>query len=1095
MKLTALLLMTAFLQVSAKGNAQIISISQHNTTLEKVFKEIHRKTGFQFFYQDELLLQSKRFDINVKNASLEKVLETCFKDQPLNFTIIEKAITIKRKEIVKVLNVPIVAVPILVKGMVKDEKGNPLAGVSVLIVGEKKGVRTDEAGNFSITTQENSVLSFSFVGFKTKTVSVKGKLNIDITLTSEVSALNEVIVVGYGTQKKVNLTGSISGISSSELEDRPITQASQALAGLVSGVEVSQGSGRPGNDGSTITIRGMGTFSAAGNSPLILVDGLASSINDVDPNNIKSISILKDAASSSIYGTRAANGVILIETKRGQKGKLQIGYNNYVGWQKVTALPQFLSSAQYATLTNEANVNQGGSKIYTDAEITKFQSGSDPDNYPNVPHLKNLVNSGSGLQTNHNLSFTGGDAKNTYLFSMGYLHQDGIVAKNNYDKYNFLLNFDSKIKDNLTLKVNLSGNTAGTNEPRQSSGEMTSMIGYAVREGPVYAGKKSDGTYGYQDNYSPEAWMDSKSFVNRKNKYFLGGTELLWELFKGFTLSGKAGYNYTNYSNTSYASDFIFDANKTVGPNNLTASSGDNSLLTLQSLARYTQKMGKHDFSVLAGYSQEQYKENWISGYRQNFPNNSLYTLNAGSSTGMSVSGSGSEWALRSYFGRLNYSFNNKYLFEANARYDGTSRFPSKGRWGLFPSVSAGWRISEEPFIKEKFSWINEMKLRASWGKLGNQNIGNYPYQNVLSLGQNYPIGGVLASGASVTTLSNADITWEKTRVTDIGLDLSILKSKLSLVFDYFDKATSDILYNISVSQVLGLSPSAVNAGAVKNTGYEILLNYQTSIGKVKIGVIPNFSYVKNKVTKLASGLQQDIGQGLFVGQPLGAIYGYVADGLFVNAADVAKYPTQPYSAEPGFVRYKDISGPNGVPDGKVDATYDRTVIGSTFPKYSYGITLTADYKGFDFLVLLQGLGGYEKQMGSYMAFAFYNAGQIQQWQADNRWTTANPNPNALYPKLTSLNMGSGTIQTSTFWNRNASFLRMKNLQVGYSFSNSAIQKLKINKLRIFFSGQNLFSLNHFYKGWDPEMYQATGDSPNFYPITSVYTFGLNLKF
>ncbi|HEX6430048.1 MAG TPA: SusC/RagA family TonB-linked outer membrane protein, partial [Niastella sp.] len=768
-------------------------------------------------------------------------------------------------------------------------------------------------------------------------ISIAGLTDVRVSLKQVNTILSDVVVVGYGTQKKVNLTGSVSSISSADIESRPLTQTSQALAGLASGVTVSQGSGRPGNDGAGINIRGLGTFSSAGNSPLILIDGLASSINDVDPNNIKSISILKDAASASIYGTRAANGVILIETKRGQKGKLQINYNNYLGWQKATELPAFLESAGYAEMRNEANANMGQGKTYSDEDIEKFRTGSDPDKFPNVPHLKNLLNSGSGFQNNHSLSFTGGDGKNAYLFSVGYLHQDGIVAKNDYDKYNFLLNFDSKIKNNLTLKVNLSGNSAVTDEPRQYDGEMTSMIGFAVREGPIFAGKKSDGTYGYQDNFSPEAWLDSKSFVKRKSKYFLGGAELAWEIIPGLTLSGKAGYNYTNYNDNSYAASFVFDQFKTVGPSNLTVYTGDNALLTLQSLAQYTKTIQQHRFTVLAGYSQEQYREDWTRSFRDKFPNNSLFELNAGSSANMQAYGSASEWALRSYFGRLNYSFNDKYLFEANARYDGTSRFPGDGRWGLFPSFSAGWRVSEESFIKDNLTWITNLKLRASWGELGNQNIGNYPYQNILSLGQNYTFGGSLVSGARLTTLANPDITWETTRITDVGVDMDILNGKLGLVFDYFNKVTSGILYNISVAQVLGLGTSEVNAGEVKNTGFEVLLNYQTSIGKLKLGIIPNFSYVQNKVSKLGNNLNQDIGKNLFVGQRLNAIYGYEADGLFISQDDIAKYPTQPYSAQPGFVRYKDISGPNGTPDGKVDATYDRTVIGSTFPKYSYG--------------------------------------------------------------------------------------------------------------------------------------------------------------
>lgn len=1078
-----------------------VTISVENMEIGKLISKVQKQTGVQFLYSSNTLDAWRKISCAVKNEKLGQFIEKTLKPLGIGYRIVGEQILLFSEipdYFPKAEESPSIFIPInkIIKGKVTDEKGEALSGATVLLKGTSKMTTTSADGSFSIEVPDDAkTLVVSYTGMEDQEISISGLTDVQVRLKQVNTTLSDVVVVGYGTQKKVNLTGSVSSISAADIESRPLTQTSQALAGLVSGVTVSQGSGRPGNDGAGINIRGLGTFSGAGTSPLILIDGLASSINDVDPNNIKSISILKDAASASIYGTRAANGVILIETKRGQKGKLQVSYNNYLGWQKATDLPAFLESAGYAAMRNEANANVGQGKTYSDEEIEKFRTGSDPDKYPNVPHLKNLLNSGSGFQSNHSLSFTGGDAKNAYLFSVGYLHQDGIVAKNDYNKYNFLLNFDSKIKDNLTLKVNLSGNSAVTDEPRQYDGEMMSMIGFAVREGPIYAGKKSDGTYGYQDNYSPEAWLDSKSFVKRKSKYFLGGAELAWEIIPGLTVSGKAGYNYNNSNDDSYAASFVFDQYKTVGPSNLTVSTTENALLTLQSLAQYTKTIQKHRIHVLAGFSQEQYREDWTNSYRDDFPNNSLFELNAGSSSNMQSSGSGSEWALRSFFGRLNYSFNDKYLFEANARYDGTSRFPANGRWGMFPSFSAGWRISEETFIKDNLTWINNLKLRASWGELGNQNIGNYPYQNILSLGQNYTFGGSLVSGARLTTLANPDITWETTRITDVGVDMDIFNGKLGLVIDYFNKVTSGILYNISVSQVLGLSTSEVNAGEVKNTGFEILLKYKTSVGKLNIGIIPNFSYVQNKVTKLGNNLNQDVGKNLFVGQPLNAIYGYEADGLFINQDDIAKYPTQPYSAEPGFVRYKDIGGPNGVPDGKVDATYDRTVIGSTNPKYSYGATITADYNGFDFSVLLHGLAGFEKQMGSYQAFAFYNGGQIQQWQADNRWTEANPDPNAEYIKLSSLNQGSGTIQTSTFWNRNANFIRVKNLQIGYSLSNKLVQKIKLNRLRVFFSGQNLFSLNHFYKGWDPEMSQSTGDNSPFYPITRVFTFGVNARF
>ncbi len=1071
-----------------------IDINTTQVKLETFLKKLERKSGVKFIYFKNILNDATQISVDLKDEKLEDILNLLRKSHHIDYELVSDRIILSRSLESRANRADVKAV--IVRGKVVDATGKPMPGVGVKFKNTSIATSTDADGAYSLSIPEyTGILEFSFIGFTTKEINIAGKSVINVELLEENQKLNEVVVVGYGTQKKVNLTGSVASISSAEIENRPITQASQALAGLASGVSVAQGSGRPGNDGPSINIRGLGTFSDAGNSPLILVDGLASSLNDVDPNNIKSISILKDAASASIYGTRAANGVILIETKRGRQGKLEVNYNNYVGWQKVTELPDFLESADYARLRNEANANVNQAAAYTPEQIEKFANGSDPDNFPNVPHLKNLLNSGSGFQTNHNLGFTGGDEKTSYLFSLGYLKQDGVVRENTYDKYNFLLNLDSKIKDKLTLNVNLAGNASRTIEPRQNDGDMMGIIRFAVRQGPIFAGKKSDGTYGFQDNYSPEAWLASESFSNYKNKFLLAGAELVWKPFSGFSLSGKAGYNYNNFKNVAYASDFIFSPTKTVGPNNLRSRNGDNSIVTLQSLAQYAKTLGKHDLNFLVGVSQEQFREDWVEGYRQNFPSNLLYTLNAGSSTGMQSFGSASEWALQSVFGRINYAFNNRYLVEVNARYDGTSRFPSKGRWGLFPSVSAGWRISEESFIKDNFAWIDNLKFRASYGELGNQNIGNYPFQNTLSLGQNYSFGGVVASGAAVTTLANSDITWETTKVADIGLDLNIFKGKLGLVVDYFSKRTSDILYQISASQVLGLNPAEVNAAEVKNTGFELQLNYQANIGQVKLGIVPNFSYVKNKVVKIAGGVQQDIGRGRFVGQSFNNIYGFIADGLFVDAADVAAYPAQPYAAAPGFVKYKDISGPEGVPDGKVDANFDRTIIGSRIPKYAYGTTLNLDYKGFDLSLLLQGLAGFQRQMGSYQAFAFYNGGQIQKWQADNRWTTENPNPNATYPKLASLNQGSGTIQTSTFWNRDAGFLRLKNIQLGYSFAGKLLEKISVDRLRLFVSGQNLFSWNKYYQGWDPEMSQNTGDNSPFYPITSVYTFGLNVKF
>jgi len=973
---------------------------------------------------------------------------------------------------------------VTVTGRVTDGKGGGLAGVAVKLKGTNVGTVTNNNGTYALNIPDyNGILIFSFIGFTTREIPLNGQKIVDVELIEESRSLNDVIVVGYGVQKKVNLTGSVGTINSKDLDNRPITTSSQALTGLVTGVQVSQSSGRPGGDGAGITIRGAGSFNA-GRNPLILQDGLAvSSLDDIDPDNIKSVSVLKDAAAAAIYGSRAANGVILVETKRGIPGRLQVTYNNYFGWQKLTEIPHFVNSWTYAQLTGQDA-----------ATVAKYQSGTDPDNYPNVFHLKDLLTSGSGFQTNHNISFAGGDTKTSYLFSTGYRDEDGITAKTGYKSYNFLLNVDSKLRENLALKINLSGFAKAADQPVQSGGGgIESIIGYAIREPNTFAGKKSDGTFGYQNSYSPEGWLNSLSFNNFLQKNFLGGLGLSWDIIPGLSLSGNAGYRYYNNNATTYVADVQFDPVTYYGPNSLLRQNYDGNTVTLNALLKYSKAIEKHTFTVLAGYQQEtNFDENFYAS-RDKFSNNLLYQLDAGAATNPQNGGNASEWALQSFFGRINYDFDGKYLFEVDARYDGSSRFASKNRFGFFPAFSVGWRISEESFVKDNFTWIDQLKIRASYGSLGNQNINNnYPYQNNISLGQNYNFGGSLAPGASSIALANPQLKWETTTTGDIGLDFDLFKDRLSGTVEVYHKNTKDILYVVPVSSTLGLSPPYVNAGAVTNKGIEASVKYNIAVGKFNMSFAPNFSYNINKVTKITGDLQQDIGSGLFVGKSISPIYGYVADGLFRDAADVAGYPTQPIAGEPGVIRFKDISGPNGVPDGKVDATYDRQVIGNSQPKFSYGLTFNASYHGFDLSVLLAGLGGYQRLLQQYQAFAYFNGGNIQQWQVDNAWTEANPNPNAKYPKITNLSQGSENVQPSTYFVRDASFLKMKNAQIGYSFSSEVLKNLHISKLRVFVGGQNLFTTSHFYPGWDPE---ANVGAINYYPITSIYTFGLNVKF
>lgn len=990
----------------------------------------------------------------------------------------------------------------IVKGTVIDGSGEPLVGVSVLVKGTTTGVVSGLDGTFSISVRNGEILVFSYVGYIKQEQLVGKEKNLKIVLQEDAKSLEEVVVVGYGTQKKVNLTGAVSSITAEELINKPVMSTAQALAGLAPGLSVVSNSGRPGA-GASVKIRGTGTFSSAGTDPLVLIDGLSGSLDDVDPNDIQSISFLKDAASASIYGNRAANGVILIETKKGTQGKTSVTYNASFGWQTATELPDFLSSWEYAEYYNMAMSNMGLAEAYSAEQIQKYKDGSDPDNYPNVNHLKWLLETGSGFQHQHNISVRGGNAKTNYNLSIGYRNQNGLTGRTSNERMTALFSLQSQLSDALQLSLNINAYNNKYNAP-YGSGSIDQIIGYSVREPANIAGKKSDGTYGHQDNYAPEAWMDSESFVENISRNISASGQLKWFTpVKGLSLSGKAGVNYwTKYDKTFFA-ETRFDDSMTVGPASLNIWTANNTYTTLEALVNYEKQIQKNNIKVLAGSSVEQASNRSLDGYRNTFPNNFLYQLGAGDAS-TATNGSGlDEYALVSFFGRVNYSFDDRYLLEGNVRYDGSSRFAKDNRWGFFPSVSAGWRISEEDFWKN--SKISEsfdnLKLRVSYGVLGNQNIGVYPYQQTYDLGHNYVFGNpaTLIPGTYVSSYKNQNITWEKTAITNVGLDFGLFNGALNGSVEYFYKYTSDILAAVEVTNIMGRSVGESNVGAVSNKGIEVNLTYNGRIGRdFRFSITPNFTWVKNAVEELANGATEEINNNRIVGQPIGIIYGYQTDGLFVDQAEIDAAPEQlvgKSDLKPGYVKYKDISGPDGVPDGKVDAQYDRTVLGSTTPKFYYGLNLTASYKGFDFSALLQGLGGYDRLIGSYMAYAFYNGGNIQRWQAENCWTESNPNKWAEYPRLETLNMNNPNLQTSDYWMRNASFLRIKNVQIGYTLPRQWTEKIGMENVRLYVSGQNLYNFNKFYKGWDPENEIGTGDAPSYYPITAIYSFGFNIKF
>mgnify|MGYP000463558632 CR=1 FL=1 len=587
-----------------------------------------------------------------------------------------------------------------VNGLITDSSGEPLIGVSIQVKGTTHGTISDLDGKFMLLAKTGDILRISYVGYTPQEITLTGNQQLRIIMEEDTKRLEEVVVVGYGTQKKVNLTGSVSSITADELANKPVMSTAQALAGLAPGLSVLQTSGRPGT-GATVKIRGTGTFSNAGTDPLVLIDGLSGSIDDVDPNDIQSISFLKDAASASIYGNRAANGVILIETKKGVQGKTTISYSNSFGWQRPTELPDFLPSWEYAEYYNMAMHNMGRQDAYLPEQIQKFRDGSDPDNYPNVNHLKWLLESGSGFQHQHNISIQGGNATTSYNLSVGYRNQEGMTARTSNERMTALFSMKSEIAKGLTLNLNINAYNNKYNAPNGEPQSIDGMIGYTVRQGPIYAGKKTDGSFGYQDNYSPEAWLASESFIQNINRNISASGQLKWDTpVEGLSLIGKAGVNYWTKYDKAYRADTYFDETKTVGPATLNVWTANNTYTTFEALATYEKQIKNHSFKLLAGTSVEQSANRGLEGYRNTFPNNYLYELGSGDKSTATNNSSLEEYALLSFFGRINYSFKDRYLLEANLRYDGSSRFADGHRWGLFPSVSAGWRVSEEDFWK-----------------------------------------------------------------------------------------------------------------------------------------------------------------------------------------------------------------------------------------------------------------------------------------------------------------------------------------------------------------------------------------------------------
>ncbi len=1113
--LTVILLLGLF---SNKVVAQV-NVKIDRLPLKEALVEVEKQSGYSFFYSNMLPNQDAVVSVRATGSSIESVMDELLKGLGIKYevkpdkqiTLTEKTLTPKETSSTRPVKV--------VSGTVVDASGLPVIGAGVLIEGTSTGAVTDENGKYSIEVPSgDSILEFSCMGYQTLKVSLDGRRVIDVTLREDTQFLDEVVVVGYGTQKKVNLTGSVSMVDSDEISARPISSVSSGLQGLLPGVTVVNPNGQPGESNTTIRVRGIGTIGNA--NPLILIDGVEGDISAINPEDIESVSVLKDAASASIYGSRAANGVLLVTTKKVNKAsdsKARVSLGAYFGLQTPTRLPQMCDAIEFMTLDNEARQNVGTSPAWTEDQFAKVRDNTDPNFFANTDWLSQVLNK-FAPQQNYNVTLSGSLGSSGYMLSYRYFDQKGLTvgSSTGEKRHNVRFKMDTKLLDRVTLSSNLSYTSRKVTSPVNSLTSGGGAIYTAMRIAPNAPVKYTDGTWAYGGgNTNPVAVLnDGGRSVTSTDEFSL--LEVLKvDILKGWDVS--ATYNLTSsnglreilkktitFNNPEDGSSYVY-----AQPNTLKNIDIRNLQQTFILQTNFDFTFGKHNLSGVVGMSQEWYKGTSFSASRNNLITEQDPALNLGDASTMSNDASSSRWALRSGFGRISYNYDERYLLEANLRYDLSSRFHKSNRGGWFPSVSAGWRLSEERWMQFAKPVFDNIKIRASWGMLGNQYVGSseYPYLSVLKSFNSEVslIGANATTGYAQSTLANPNLSWEQIKMFDVGLDLAMLGNRLTFSFDWYDKDTEGILLQLNYPAQIGAKPSEQNAGKVNNKGWEIDLGWREQRGDFFYGIGFNLSDVKNKIVDLAGNAPDLSGYQIrMVGYPIDAFYGYVADGLMSpedfkisdpvnNNYSLPKIPViLGNDYQPGDIKYKDISGPDGVPDGRITPEYDKVVLGSNIPRYTYSIRGDFGWKGIDFSFVIQGVGKCDGYLEGSARHAFQDmAAYPQKVHLDRYNVVTNPNLNASYPRLT-YNTSFNQSTFSTYWMEDASYMRLKNIQLGYTFPEKWMKKARIDKLRIYLSADNLFTVSKYFYAYDPETPVSKG---GYYPQVKTFVIGLNLNF
>ncbi|SKB91218.1 TonB-linked outer membrane protein, SusC/RagA family [Sphingobacterium nematocida] len=1134
MKLIILLTIVSCFQVSAHSFSQTITLTTKNMPLEKALIAIGKQSNHYFFYKYNELKDAAPVSLELRNVTLDEALKASFKGQGFTYTIDNKTIVVNKVGITPRTTTPVQ--PAEIKGSVLDEQGKPLQGASVKIKGTNLGAVTDARGLFSIATDQTKItLLVSYTGYQIREVVVVDRTNVIVSLREENQNLNEVVVVGYGVQQRKDVTGSISSMNSEKIKNQVVVSLDNAMAGQMAGVQVSQATGAPGG-GSSVRIRGAGSLSA-GNDPLYVIDGFPitndfnqsnNPLNTINPSDIDNIQVLKDASATAIYGSRGSNGVVIITTKSGKSGVSRIDLSINSGVQEVEKYLELLNAREYALYINEARnnawVNSGPGRSASDPNSVRTNNVM--YQLPEMTNNPDALGEGtdwqreifrSAMMHNYQLNFSGGNEKTKYFLSGGYLDQEGIILNSDLKRFSFRVNVESDVHKRIKVGANLTPSYTFNNLVNaEGNWQGGGIVQSAITAAPFLSPYDGQGNYTKITGLGIGTSEVDNPVKLAKESYFKQGTlRLLGTAFAevnimdGLAFKTLVGADVRNFRENVFSPSIVNpnSVNATKVPTATAISSESKNWLAEFTLA-YHKKMNKHSIDALVGYTAQKEYIDFSSMAGTNFANDNIKTINAAGLITNALT-TQEEWALLSYLARVNYSFADRYLLTATLRRDGSSRFGTDNKWGVFPSVSVGWRLSEEEFLNE-VSWLNDLRLRASYGATGNNFISNYGHIGLTGI-ENYIFGGsggALINGTRITNIPNSMLGWEKNNQLDIGLETSILNNRFALTVDYYNKKTSDLLLNVPVPTLTGYSTALQNIGKIQNKGLEFTLTSRNLVNAFKWTTDFNLSTNRIKVLALGSDGSPIISrQSTSANAPThitridsepGSFYGYKVIGVYQDATDIANSPIIVNESKPGQLKFEDIDG-----DGRITSS-DRTILGSPFPDFTYGMTNTFQFKNIDFSFTLQGVHGFEVLNMARRYYGNYAGSYNVLKSASQGWQSAQSPGDGKSPMIDrnfGAFPGSNLVNnvTSVFVEE-GSYLRLRNVTLGYKLPASIVRSIGIAQARLSFTVQNAYTWTD-YEGYNPEVSIQGGSTlvpgvdAGGYPLARTFMFGLNIGF